>query len=329
MGRWGILLEQRLAVGLVSVLIVACSPVAVPVAPIVTELPRQETLAATSVIINPTPVATAEPTPDTPTPTAAMIQAVATPTSTDPITQTEQKMQITVLYDNNAGDSQLETAWGFACMVEGLEQTILFDTGGDGAMLLRNMARLHRTPEQVDVVVLSHAHADHTGGLAHFLDQNPDVTVYAPASFPGSVRDAVIDAGGDFVAVDESRRVCNRVRLTGELGTNIKEISLLIQGPEGLLVITGCAHPGIVEITRQSKQLTGLPVDLVMGGFHLGSMSAEKIGAIVADLKALGVRRVGPCHCSGDLARRLFEEVYGPGYVPIAVGAQVAIEAVD
>lgn len=322
-------LKLGLAVGLVSVLVVACTPVATPSAPEVTELPRQEVVVAASATPVPPPSATALPSPRTATPTAAMIRALPEPTSTDVIVQREEDMQITVLYDNNAGDSQLETAWGFSCLVEGLEQTILFDTGGDGAMLLRNMERLQRTPQQVDVIVLSHAHADHTGGLTHFLDQNSDVTVYAPASFPRSIRDAVINAGGDFVAVDESRRVCNRARLTGELGTNIKEISLLIEGPEGLLVITGCAHPGIVEITRQSKQLTGLPVDFVMGGFHLGSTSAEKIGVIVAELKALGVRRVGPCHCSGDLARRLFEEAYGPGYVPINVGAQVAIGTVD
>ncbi|MBN1249730.1 MAG: MBL fold metallo-hydrolase [Anaerolineae bacterium] len=238
-------------------------------------------------------------------------------------------MTITVLYDNNAYDPRLETAWGFACLVEGLEQTILFDTGGDGAMLLRNMGKLQVSPDQVDAVVLSHAHADHTGGLAHFLDQNPDVTVYAPASFSGSFRDAVIDAGGDFVAVAGSHRVCDRARLTGELGTGIREMSLLIQGPEGLLVITGCAHPGIVEIARQSKQLVGLPVDLVMGGFHLGNASAESIGSIAAGLKALGVRRVGPCHCSGDLARRLFEEAYGSGYVRIGVGTQLIVEAAD
>lgn len=259
----------------------------------------------------PTTMPTTEPKDTSPTPRAP-----------------ERAVTITVLYDNNPQDPRLETAWGFACLVEGLEQVILFDTGGNGALLLRNMARLRIAPARVDVVVLSHVHADHTGGLGGFLEQNHDVTVYAPASFPQSIKDAILKAGAALVTVSGPQDVCSRARLTGELGTSIKEMSLLLEGPDGLVVVTGCAHPGIVEIVRSAKTQTGLPVDLVLGGFHLGDASAARIEAIVEELGAMGVRRVAPSHCSGDLARRLFEEADQPGFVRIGAGARLEVGSI-
>ncbi len=76
---------------------------------------------------------------------------------------------ITIVYDNNLPDKRLQTAWGFACVIEGLAETILFDTGGNGKLLLSNMAAAGFNPEQIDSIVLSHIHADHTGGLHAFL----------------------------------------------------------------------------------------------------------------------------------------------------------------
>ena len=232
---------------------------------------------------------------------------------------------ITVIYDNHPGDVQLQTAWGFACLVEGLEQTILFDTGGDGALLLHNMGALGIDPGQVDVVVLSHVHQDHTGGLAAFLSENADVTVYLPASFPQALKDVVLASGAEVVAVAGPTGVCAGASVTGELGTQPKEMGLLVEGPEGVLVITGCAHPGIVDIVAEARAPTGLPVDLVLGGFHLGNESAARIGAIVEALTALGVRRVAPGHCTGDLAIRLFEQAFGEDFIRIGVGSRVSV----
>ncbi len=160
---------------------------------------------------------------------------------------------------------------------------------------------------QIDAFVLSHIHQDHTGGLAALPAENSYVTVYLPALFPQALKDAVLASGADVVAVSGPTEVCAGASVTEELGTQPKEARLLVQGPDGLLVITGCAHAEIVSIVREAKMLTGLPVELVLGGFHLGNESAVRIGAIVEALTALGVRRVAPGHCSGDLAIRLFE----------------------
>ena len=92
----------------------------------------------------------------------------------------------TIVYDNNPGRGDLTPAWGFACVVGGLGKTILFDTGGDGRILLANLRKLGLDPNQIDAVVISHIHGDHTGGLASFLRLRRGVPVYTPTGFPAS-----------------------------------------------------------------------------------------------------------------------------------------------
>ena len=91
---------------------------------------------------------------------------------------------IKVIYNNIVDDEGFEGDWGFGCVIEGLEKTILFDTGANGSILMKNMKKMNIDPGSIDLVVLSHFHWDHTGGLEDFLKKNSDVMVFAPASFP-------------------------------------------------------------------------------------------------------------------------------------------------
>jgi 7,8-dihydropterin-6-yl-methyl-4-(beta-D-ribofuranosyl)aminobenzene 5'-phosphate synthase len=233
---------------------------------------------------------------------------------------------ITIVYDNNAYDPRLQTAWGFSCLVEGLEKTILFDTGGDSRILLRNMQVLGIEPAVVDVVVISHVHGDHVGGLEGFLGENHTVTVYLPHSFPQSIKRATVEKGAQLVEVSGPVEICAGVHSTGELGQWIQEQSLVIETEQGLVVITGCAHPGVVDIVRQAKLLSDSEVHLVLGGFHLGGASAGQIADIVSAFQQLGVQRVAPCHCSGELARRLFGDAYGENFTLAGVGSRLEIQ---
>jgi 7,8-dihydropterin-6-yl-methyl-4-(beta-D-ribofuranosyl)aminobenzene 5'-phosphate synthase len=79
------------------------------------------------------------------------------------------KISITVTYDNNLYTEGLITAWGFSCFIRGAEKTILFDTGGNGSILLANMKELDINPQEIDVAVISHIHGDHAGGIERFL----------------------------------------------------------------------------------------------------------------------------------------------------------------
>lgn len=230
---------------------------------------------------------------------------------------------ITIVYDNNPLDKRLKTAWGFACVIEGLRETILFDTGGEGKLLLANMATAGFKPEQMDSIVLSHIHADHTGGLGAFLETNSKVKVFAPKAFPADFKQAVRQPGAKLVETEGPSKVCDRAWTTGVLKQGIEEQGLYLETPEGLVVITGCAHPGIVHLAEAARRHGKMPVYAVLGGFHMAGASANKVNALIRNLREIGVQQVAPCHCSGDNTRRLMKEAFGEEYLPSGVGARL------
>jgi 7,8-dihydropterin-6-yl-methyl-4-(beta-D-ribofuranosyl)aminobenzene 5'-phosphate synthase len=221
-----------------------------------------------------------------------------------------QTVTFTVVYDNNAYDPALRTAWGFACWVETAEATVLFDTGGDSAALLGNMAELGLNPRAIDAVVLSHAHSDHTGGLAGLIDTGARPTVYVPAAFPASFK-ADVRARTALVTVTVPIEISPGIYTTGEVGSRMIEQALVVETGAGSVVVTGCAHPGIVEMVHKAKKVIAGEIALVLGGFHLGGASSGQIADIIDAFRRLGVQRVAPCHCTGDRARRMFVDAYG------------------
>ncbi|MFP4396381.1 MAG: MBL fold metallo-hydrolase [Anaerolineales bacterium] len=237
---------------------------------------------------------------------------------------------LTVLYDNNAYDTNLTTAWGFSCLIEradssGEEAPLLFDTGGQGELLLNNMNALNKDPHAIATVILSHNHGDHTGGLSHLLQQGIRPEVYVPASFPASTKNQ-IRAAAELVEVDAPAEIAPGIWTTGQVSGPIPEQAIVVETAEGWVVITGCAHPGIVEMVRAAKQATGGEILLVMGGFHLGSASEREIARIIEELQALDVQRVAPLHCTGDAARQQFAAAYDEACDLVGVGATYAFE---
>ncbi|MBM3299222.1 MAG: MBL fold metallo-hydrolase, partial [Deltaproteobacteria bacterium] len=221
-------------------------------------------------------------------------------------------VRLTVAYDNNPMTAGLQTAWGFACIIEAGKTKILFDTGGEGAVLLENMRKLGVDPAQIDLVVISHAHGDHTGGLSGILRGHPDLRVYVLRSFPKSLSEDIKAAGGMPVPVGSSAEIRPSFFTLGDFGGPIPEQALAIKTPKGLVIVTGCAHPGIVTIVSRAKEVFGKePLHLVIGGFHLGRASRDEILAIVESFRELGLSTVAPCHCTGDTARSIFRETYG------------------
>lgn len=235
-------------------------------------------------------------------------------------------MNLTIIYDNYEHAPGLSTSWGFSCLIQGMDKTVLFDTGGDGRLLLENMKKLKLDPKAVEMIFLSHIHGDHTGGLGEFLTENSDVQVILPASFPKSFKEGVRGFGAEVIEISGSREIFKNVFSTGEMGSFIKEQSLAIKTEQGAVVITGCAHPGIVEIVERGCEITGTSPRLVLGGFHLGGTSEARVLEIIDRLVKLGTKQAAPCHCSGDRTRELFKEKLGKAYLEVGVGKVISLD---
>ncbi len=163
------------------------------------------------------------------------------------------ELTVTIVHDNNPGVESLKMAWGFSALVTGPDKTILFDTGSDGSLLLENMTRLQIDPGRIDIVVLSHVHKDHTGGLTGLLQANPRVQVFLPQSFrPGSRRPCA-EYGATVVEIAGPQEICRNVYTTGVLGRRVKEQALVFRTQPGLVVLTGCAHPGIAPDSQADQ----------------------------------------------------------------------------
>ena len=191
-------------------------------------------------------------------------------------------MKITVIYDNEAKIG-LNSGWGFSCLIETVGHNILFDTGWDGHVLLANMDILGFSPEEIDILVLSHQHWDHIGGVPTFLNMQPDVDVFIPASFSPNLKREISTSGKQadtstflkemnisrnprLFEIKMSQEICKGIYTTGELGKEIKEQSLILDSGKGLYVITGCAHPGLPAILAAASSF-GNVVGIV-GGLH-------------------------------------------------------------
>ncbi|MHC1635558.1 MAG: MBL fold metallo-hydrolase [Candidatus Methanospirareceae archaeon] len=228
---------------------------------------------------------------------------------------------ITIVYDNNPWDSRMRTGWGFSCFVKKGEEEILFDTGGDPSTLIENMRAIRKEPADVDIVVLSHPHSDHTGGLSGILERKREggIKLYLGSSFPDSFKEWAKRENADVIEIRGRGKICEDFYTTGELGVGIKEQSLIVTTEKGLVVITGCAHPGIVSILEGVKEWFKEEIYLVLGGFHLGAKDVS--GAF----RRLGVKKVAPCHCTGDKAVKFLENEYKGDFIRSGVGKVIEV----
>jgi len=185
-------------------------------------------------------------------------------------------VKITIVYDNRIAKDikRLKAGWGFSCFIQTKEKNILFDTGWDGDILISNMELLGIDPKDIDLVVISHSHWDHCGGLARLLNLNPNLKIYIPHSFSKHLKEE-IKKRNDTYEIRKPSEICPGVYTTGEIEgslligktrISIKEQSLIFSTAKGLVVITGCAHSGINKILNSANKLG--KIYGLMGGFH-------------------------------------------------------------
>jgi len=205
-------------------------------------------------------------------------------------------MKVQILYDNRALPGY-QADWGFSCLLTGRETT-LFDTGASPSVLERNMTRAGVRPETIDRIVISHDHWDHTGGLPYISARNASASVFILPSFGQEVRAHCGELAVE--EVDSPRELSPELVTTGPVAGAVPEQALGLRTAEGLLVLTGCAHPGVDALIEAVRAFG--PVCGVLGGFH-GFARLEALA---------GIPLLAPCHCTqrlDEIAAR-FPETY-------------------
>lgn len=239
-------------------------------------------------------------------------------------------IRLTVVYDNVPYRKGLLTDWGFSCLVEGLDQIMLFDTGRYGDLLMTNLSKLQIAPRHIDTIFLSHDHPDHTGGVMTLLQSRPDTDVALVESFPSGFKKALGKQGATAIEIKHPCKLSNNCLSTGQMRSWVRnEHALIILTNRGAIILTGCAHPGVVETVERTKALTHQDVLLVMGGFHLLMDGSSSIRKKAARLKQLGVQHVAPSHCTGSEAMGILAEAFGHRFIESGAGRVVTGDDLD
>lgn len=236
-------------------------------------------------------------------------------------------VKLTVVFDNMPFAPHGETAWGFACIIESNTGKVLFDTGSNGKILLSNMRTFNIDVTKIKNVILSHAHWDHVDGLPALLAINPNINLYAPASLSPEIVRNLTSQGAHILGVSEPHELMPGIFSLGELHNDrIPEQSIVVNTEKGLVLLTGCAHPGIVTIVDQARKIfPGEAIYLAMGGFHLKNDSDAGVKIIAQKLKQYDVQYIAPSHCTGEAAIRILKEAYDNRFVESGLGNFITI----
>ena len=232
-------------------------------------------------------------------PNGALAEAAGASASPD-----HSAARITVLYDAFGKTSKMQKDWGFSAYIEYGGKKILFDTGNNADIFAHNVQAKGIDLTKLDFAIISHRHGDHTSGLNYLLKVNPSVKIYAPqenfgvfgAALPGTFyrRDEGLPTEmryfdgnppeqlrfgspwpeGNFTWISKNTEIApgfHIISLTGKWGADfeLREISLAIDTPEGLVLIVGCSHTMIEKIVQEAKTTLNKPIHLILGGFHL------------------------------------------------------------
>jgi len=276
-----------------------------------------------------------------------------------------EKIKIYTLVDNTAGYG-FQGEWGLSFYIEAQGHKILFDTGMT-SLASENARLAKIDLSSIDTLVLSHGHNDHTGGLADFLKYTGDVPVISHPDIwtkkyvqenQNSLdyigipvcREELESRGAQFHLTTKTFEICQSIITTGEVELNnpyekidgdllvktagefycdpmMDDLSLIIQTDRGLVVITGCAHRGIVNTLQHAQKITGdQRILFAIGGFHLYQASQERLDWTVQTLLSMGIQKVSPCHCTGFHAMAQIYQNMPKQYQPIYAGLVIELE---
>src|SRR6266851_822819 len=271
-----------------------------------------------------------------------------------------QSNRVTILYDAYGKSSTLTKDWGFSALIEYGGKNILFDTGNNSEIFAANVKATGVDLRKLDFVVISHRHADHTSGLTYLLSVNPTVKIYTPDepfgvfgkgvpnefyrkddSLPVNMRyfdgspPKELPAGSpwphaNFVPVSATVEVAPGIFLIPTIsqtpGTlELREVSLAIRSPEGLIVVDGCSHAGVEKILEAATKIDP-HIHILFGGLHLVKAPDPEIARIAGALHdQWKLDFIAPGHCTGEPTFAALQKAFGDRYLYAGLGTVVNI----
>jgi 7,8-dihydropterin-6-yl-methyl-4-(beta-D-ribofuranosyl)aminobenzene 5'-phosphate synthase len=268
--------------------------------------------------------------------------------------------RVTILYDAFSKSPAVTKDWGYSALVEYGGKRILFDTGNNAQIFEHNVKALGADLSKLDFVVISHRHADHTSGLNYLLSVNPTVKIYTPDEpfglfgkgvpntfyrkeqslaanmryFDGNPPQA-LSAGtpwpqANFVPVSTTMEAAAGIYLVPTIsqtpGTlELRELSLAIRGPDGLIVVDGCSHAGVEKILEAVTKIDP-HVHILFGGLHLVQAPDPEVARLSAALRdqwKLDFVAIG--HCTGEPMFAALQKTFGEKYIYAGTGTTVNI----
>jgi len=273
-----------------------------------------------------------------------------------------ERAQITVLYDAFGKDSTMTKDWGYSVLVEIKGKRILFDTGDNPAIFAANVKAKGVDLTGLDFVVMSHRHGDHMGGLTYLLSVNPNVTIYAPkenfgvygfdlpskfyrkaeslptemryfdGAPPETMKFGTAFPNANIQLIDTTTEVSPGITLVALVsdapGTKeLKELSLAISTPEGVVLVVGCAHPGLEAIVAEAAKIDA-HIHFVAGGFHLVVATDPVIERVTAALHdTFNLDYIAPGHCTGEPTFVALQKAFGDRYLYAGLGTTLGTGA--
>jgi 7,8-dihydropterin-6-yl-methyl-4-(beta-D-ribofuranosyl)aminobenzene 5'-phosphate synthase len=270
--------------------------------------------------------------------------------------------RITVLYDAFGKDATMTKDWGYAALVEISGKRILFDTGDDPGILAKNAKAKGVDLTRLDFVVLSHRHSDHIGGFSFLQSVNSKVRIYAPkenfgvfgsdlpSAFyrkdeslpaemryyggtpPETMKFGTVFPGANIQLIDKTTEVAPGITLIALIsdapGTKeLKELSLAINTPDGVVLVVACAHPGIEAIVAEAAKINP-HIHFIAGGFHLVVAKDPAIEKVVTALHdTYKVDYIAPGHCTGEPTFAALQKAFGDRYLYAGSGTTLGVGA--